>query len=164
VPSAWSPRQLSRWRTEDGGPRDTAARHDGRVNPSSGFVVRVEHLPDRTYRLWLQTSGDPLDLGTVGRTRDLHPTTKSRVAAHAGVPVGELGAVELFVPAPPWFRVGQPVLVHDDDGTWAPGYVMGFVQGGFLVDTEHTGGIYPQERIDFDPPTEAMTYRGRHRE
>jgi len=134
------------------------------MNPSSGFVVRVEHLPDRTYRLWLQTSVAPLDLGTVERTRDLYPMTKTRVAAYAGVPAEELGAVELVVPAPPWFRVGQPVLVHDEDGTWAPGYAADFIQGGFLVDTEHTGGIYPPEGIDFDPPPEAMTYRGRHRE
>jgi hypothetical protein len=134
------------------------------MDPSSGFVVRVEHLPDRTYRLWLQTSGAPLDLGTVTRTRELGPMSKARVAAHAGVPAGELGAVELIVPAPPWFRVYQPVLVHDEDGTWAPGYVMDFVQGGFLVDTEHTGGFYAQEDLDFDPPAEAMTYRGRHRE
>ena len=133
-------------------------------NPSSGFVVRVEHLPDHTYRLWLQTSGAPLDLGTVDRTHQLGPTSKARVAAHAGVPAEELGAVELVVPRPPWFREGQPVLVHDDDGTWAPGYVADFVQGGFLVDTQHTGSIYPQERIDFDPPAEAMTYPGRHLE
>jgi hypothetical protein len=133
------------------------------VNPSSGLAVRVEHLPDRTYRLWLQTSGAPLDLGTVGRTRDLYPATRARVAAHAGVPAEDLGAVELVVPARPWFRVGQAVLVHDDDGTWAPGYVMDFVQGGYLVDAAETGGIYPPEDIDVDPPAEAMTYRGRHR-
>ena len=134
------------------------------MNPSSGFVVRVEHLPDHTYRLWLQTSGAPLDLGTVERTCDLYPTTKARVAAHSRVPVEDLGAVELVIPAPSWFRAGQPVLVRDDDDTVAAGYVVELVQGGFLVDTEHTGGIYPQERIDFDPPPEAMTYRGRHRE
>ena len=133
------------------------------MNPSSGFVVRVEHLPDRTYRLWLQTSGAPLDLGTVGRTRDLGPATKARVAEHAGVPAGELGAVELIVPTPPWFQPGQPVLARDEDGTWVPGYAVDFIQGGYLVDAELTGGIYPPEDVDFDPPAEAMTYRGRHR-
>ena len=146
-------------------PRAPPDDDDDRVaNPSSGFVVRVEHLPDRTYRLWLQTSDGPLDLGTVARTRDLYPSTKARVADHAGVPAGQLGAVELITPAPPWFRVGQPVLVHDEDGTRAPGYVVDFIQGGFLVDTAESGGIYPQESIDVDPPADALTYRGRHRE
>ena len=131
------------------------------MNPSSEFVVRVEHLPDRTYRLWLQTSGAPLDLGTVGRTSELYPATKARVAAHAGVPAEELGAVELLVPAPPWFRPGQPVLVDDEDEGWVPGYAWNFIQGGFLVDTANGGVIYPQEDIDFDPPPEAITWDGR---
>ena len=132
------------------------------MNPSSGFVVRVEHLPDRTYRLWLQTSGVPLDLGTIGRTSELYPATKARVAAHARVSPEELGGVELVVPAPPWFREGQPVLVHDEDDGWVLAYVRGFIQGGFLVERQYGGGsIHPQEDVDFDPPAEAITWDGR---
>jgi len=86
------------------------------------------------------------------------------VAAHAGVPAEELGAVELGVPRPPWSRAGQPVLVHDEDEGWVPGYAWDYIQAGFLVDTANGGVIYPQEDIDFDPPPEAMNYRGRHRE
>ncbi|MCZ2830433.1 hypothetical protein O2W14_16470 [Modestobacter sp. VKM Ac-2986] len=134
------------------------------MNPSSGFVVRVENLPDRTYRLWLQTSGAPLDLGTVGRTGELGPAVRTRVAAHAGVPADELGAVEVLQSRPPWVPMGHPVLVHDEDEGWVPGYAWDFIQGEFLVDTPNGAGLYVHEDMDLDPPPEAMTYRGRHRE
>ncbi|MDP5183924.1 hypothetical protein QOZ88_14900 [Blastococcus sp. BMG 814] len=133
-------------------------------NPSSGFVVRVEHLPDRSYRLWLQTAGTPLDLGTVQRSRDLYPAAHARVAAHAGVDPESLAAVELDTPRPPYYRQGQAVLVREDDGRLLPGYVVFFAQGGFHLDTPEGIGIYAPEDIDFDPPPGAITYPGRHSE
>ncbi|WP_222192563.1 hypothetical protein [Modestobacter italicus] len=133
-------------------------------NPSSGFAVRVEHLPDRRYRLWLQLPGGPLDLGISERTRDIGPDVQQRVAAHAGIPPDQLGAVDIDLPAPPYARTGQPVLAYEDDGRWLPAYVVLYAQGGFHLDTPEGIGIYPPEEIDFDPPAEAMTYLGRHRE
>jgi hypothetical protein len=133
-------------------------------NPSSGFAVRVEHLPDRRYRLWLQLPDRPVDLGISERTSDIGPDVQQRVAAHAGVPPERLGAVDIDVPTPPYFRAGQAVLARQDDGRWLPGYVVLYVQGGFCLDTPEGMGIYAPEEIDFDPPAEAMTYPGRGRE
>lgn len=80
------------------------------------------------------------------------------------MPPTSLAAVELVTPTPPYFGRHQPVLATADDGRQRPAYVVLYAQGGFHLDTPEGIGIYAPESIDFDPPPEAMTYRGRHRE
>lgn len=132
-------------------------------NPSSGLVVRVEHLPDRTYRLWLELATGPVDLGRCERTSHLYEHAHTGTAAHLGIAADSLDAVELMTPTPPYISKRQAVLAMADDGRLLPGYIVGYAQGGIHVDTEEGHGIYAPEEIDFDPPAAAMTYPGQHR-
>jgi hypothetical protein len=116
--------------------------------------VDVEHLPDRTYRLWLDGDGDGerVDLGVVTRTRQLGPEAKRRAVAHLGLDP-EWFYVDLRSPQPPYVVVGARVTVVEDDGNEHAGTVVAWAEGGVHVRVDGTGvGVYAPEEVRFPAP------------
>jgi hypothetical protein len=63
------------------------------------YEVAVEHLPDRSMRLWLHEGSAVISLGTVERVTGLYPVVKEHVANHFGLTDPEF-YVELRIPRP----------------------------------------------------------------
>jgi hypothetical protein len=117
----------------------------------NAVVVRVdvEHLPGWRYRLWLGEPYQRTDLGVVDRTDQLWPEAQRRVGEHLGLPAGGYYA-DLVVPRPEQVRNGDRVTVRTDGGRQLGATVIGWVQGGVLVDAdEEGGGIYAPEDVTF---------------
>jgi hypothetical protein len=114
------------------------------------YRVEVEHLPDRTYRLWLRDGTTRADLGTLADSRGCYPVVKDRVRTHLALPDDDF-LVELAVPRPPWVRIGGRVTVRTDDGRELPGVVTMWVQGEALVETsdpaDSGSALYPLEDL-----------------
>jgi hypothetical protein len=111
--------------------------------------VEVEHLPDRTYRLWLEDDGERVDLGVVAWTRQLGPEAKRRAVAHLGLDP-EWFYVDLRSPQPPYLVIGDRVTVVEDDGSQHPGTVVAWAQGGVHVRVDELGvGSYAPEEVRF---------------
>ncbi len=127
------------------------------ASPSSGFVVRIQHLPDRTCRLWLEEPSGLVDLGSAPTVTGIYPVVHRRVAERVGVAPDRLGGVELVDSAPPWFVPQQAVSARQDDGRTLPGHVVGYLQGGLVVHTAEGIGIHAHEDLDTDPPADVST-------
>jgi hypothetical protein len=116
------------------------------------FVVDVEHLPDRSMRLWLREGPSVTSLGTVERVTGMYPVAKERVAAHLGLTDPRL-YVELRIPRPFYVRDGDRVTVVEDDGHRTDGVVRGWIDGSVLVDPVDRslggGGLFAPERVTF---------------
>jgi hypothetical protein len=120
------------------------------------YAVDVEHLPDRSLRLWLRHDGTATSLGTVQGSRGLHPVARERVAAQLDLTDPEF-LVELRVPRPPYVRDGDRVTVPAEDGRRVEGVVRGWVQGEVMVDVSPGNG--PSSGLGLWPPDE-VTYPG----
>lgn len=116
------------------------------------YAVDVEHLPDRSMRLWLQDSAGATPLGNVDRVTGMYPVVKGRVASHLGLTDPEF-YVELRVPRPPYVRDGDRVTVVGDDGRRIDGVIHGWIDASVLVDPVDRslggGGLYAPERVTF---------------
>ena len=112
--------------------------------------VDVEHLPGWRYRLWLGEPYARTDLGIVDRTDQVWPEAQRRVGEHLGRVADGSYYAELVNPRPPQVRDGDRVTVRTDDGRRLAATVVGWVQGGVLVDADDEGGgIYAPEDVTF---------------
>ncbi|MGY2003502.1 hypothetical protein [Blastococcus sp. SYSU DS1024] len=117
------------------------------------YTVDVEHLPERSMRLWLREGASRSSLGTVERATGMYPVVHQRVADHLGLTDPEF-YVELRIPRPPYVRDGDRVTVTEDDGRRTEGVVRGWIDGHALVepvDPSLGGGLFaPEELLHHD--------------
>lgn len=112
----------------------------------------VEHLPDRSLRLWLREGASVSSLGTVGGVTGMYPVVKERVAHHLGL-TGAGFHVELHVPRPSYVRDGDHMIAVNDDGRRNDGIVRGWLDASVLVGLvgahESGIGLFAPEKVTF---------------
>jgi hypothetical protein len=116
------------------------------------YTVDVEHLPDRSLRLWLRTGTSTTPLGDLDRFTGLYPAVKQRVAGQLEL-ADPAFHVELRIPRPPYVRDGDRVVAVEDDGRRIEGIVRDWIGGEVLIDAVDTswsgGGLYSPDEVTF---------------
>ena len=116
------------------------------------YDVAVEHLPDRSMRLWLQEAPAVTSLGIVEGVTGMYPVVKDRVAKHLGLTDPEF-YVELRIPRPPYVHDGDRVTVVDDEGRSIDGVVRGWLDGSVVVgpfdESLAVHGLFAPETVIF---------------
>ena len=123
--------------------------------------ARVQHEPDRSYTVFVDSPDGEVEVGRTRLTVELLTVAKHGAARVLGVPESAIDPdIDVVVPLPPYARERQWVrIIKGDPGEPEDEGLLGEAnwwprEGAWFVTTAATGtGIYPTEHLDFAPTT-----------